>query len=67
MHCLIMPKGNSLLNAAFLNENLFFIYFFLAINKQKLILHFFFTTRVSEPSKHLNKELGVFLNVKQRK
>ena len=55
-----------LLNLTFLNENML-LYIFSRSPQKKLILYFFLTTMTSELLKHLNGQLGVFLNVKQPK
>ena len=43
-----------------------FLYIFLAISKQKLILYVFFTTMNSDLSNYLNEQLGVFSKMKQQ-
>ena len=60
----MIMKANELLNLTSLNEIVFLKYFFSwSINTNWFCI--FLTTMMSELSKYLNEQLGVFLNVKQ--
>ena len=60
-------KNNGSYYLSFSNEKFLLIHFSLVIKKQKMILYFFLTTMTSELSKYFNEQLGIFLNVKERK